>query len=101
LIAAGNRIITLKNYRELGVRNGTLGVVRDLDEAGRVLVDMGGREVTLDLKKYRQVDHAYAVTIHKNQGATVEHSMMFALVRPVADESRLFSGMCHGSWNWF
>lgn len=38
--------------------------------------------MTLDLKTYRNLDHAYAVTIQKSQGATVEHSILYAPVRP-------------------
>jgi hypothetical protein len=40
------------------------------------------KEAALDLDRYRQVDHAYAVTIRKSQGATVEHTIMFASVKP-------------------
>jgi len=80
--AVGDRIVALKNDRKLDLQNGTLGVIRELDEKGRARVDLGNREVTLEITRYRQVDHAYAVTIHKSQGATVEHSIMVAPVRP-------------------
>ncbi|WP_162605131.1 MobF family relaxase [Geomonas oryzae] len=80
--SVGDRIVTLKNDRGLGVQNGSLGVVREIDDAGRMRVDLEGREVTLDIKKYRHLDHAYALTIHKSQGATVEHSILYAPVRP-------------------
>ncbi|MBU5612174.1 MobF family relaxase [Geomonas azotofigens] len=81
--SVGDRIVTLKNDRGLGVQNGSLGVVREIDDAGRMRVDLEGREVKLDLKRYRHLDHAYAVTIHKSQGATVEHSILYA---PVSHE---------------
>jgi len=80
--SVGDRIVALKNDAKLDLQNGTLGVIRELDEKGGMLVDLGERMVQLDLKKYRQVDHAYAVTIHKSQGSTVEHSIMYAPVRP-------------------
>ena len=80
--SVGDRIVALKNDAKLDLQNGTLGVIRELDEKGGMLVDLGERKVQLDLKKYRQVDHAYAVTIHKSQGSTVEHSIMYAPVRP-------------------
>ena len=59
-----------------------MGVVKTMDETGKVLVDSGAREVTLDLKLYKHVDHAYAVTFHKSEGATVEHSILFARLQP-------------------
>jgi hypothetical protein len=39
--AIGDRIIALKNDRELRVQNGSLSVMKDLDEKGRALVDLG------------------------------------------------------------
>lgn len=80
-IAAGDRVVTLKNDRGLGVQNGSLGTVLNIDESGRAVVAFGAREVELDLNRYRHLDHAYAVTIHKSQGATVEHAIWFAPVR--------------------
>ena len=80
--SVGDRIVALKNDAKLDLQNGTLGVILELDEKGGMLVDLGDRKVRLDLKKYRQLDHAYAVTIHKSQGSTVEHSIMYAPVRP-------------------
>ncbi|HBG06920.1 MAG TPA: hypothetical protein DDY22_15550 [Geobacter sp.] len=84
--AAGDRIVTLKNDRDLGVRNGSLGVVRSFDASGNPVARFGSREITLDLERYRHVDHAYAVTLHKSQGATVEHAILFAPVRPGGGE---------------
>ena len=57
-------------------------MIRELDEKGGMLVDLGDRKVRLDLKTYRQIDHAFAVTSHQSQGSTVEHSTMYAPVRP-------------------
>ncbi|GFO67219.1 conjugative relaxase [Geomonas limicola] len=80
--AVGDRVVALKNDRGLKLNNGDLGTLRELDGEGGAVLDLGGRKVKLDLARYRQVDHAYAVTIHKSQGATVEHSIMVAPVRP-------------------
>jgi len=79
--AAGDRIIALKNDRELKLQNGSIGVIRRIEETGQALVAFGAREVALDLNRYRHVDHAYAVTIHKSQGATVEYAILFAPVQ--------------------
>ncbi|HEY5513880.1 MAG TPA: hypothetical protein VIK40_09585 [Geomonas sp.] len=74
--AVGDRIIALRDDKKHDLQNGMMGVIKELDGKGRALVDRGKKEVVLDLEKYRQVGHAYAVTIHKSQGATVEHSIM-------------------------
>ncbi len=80
--AAGDRIVFLKNDRELGVKNGTLGTV-EAAGAGRLTVildgDKASRErVTVEAHAYAEVDHGYAVTIHKSQGATVDRAFVLA-----------------------
>jgi conjugative relaxase-like TrwC/TraI family protein len=80
--AVGDRIIALRNDKKHDLQNGMMGVIKELDDKGRALVDCGKKEVVVDLDSYRQVDHGYAVTVHKSQGATVEHSIMFATVKP-------------------
>ena len=76
--AAGDRIMFLKNERGLGVKNGSLGRVDSLT-AVRMAVQLDdGRTVAFDLKDYAEVDHGYAATIHKAQGATVDRTYVLA-----------------------
>lgn len=79
--SAGDRIVALKNDRTLHLQNGSLGVIRSIEENGIAQVGFEGRQIALDLNRYPHLDHAYAVTIHKSQGSTVEHSIWFAPVR--------------------
>ena len=78
----------LKNDRELGVKNGTLGQVLEIDrEALRVRLDgSDGREIDFKLSDYAALDHGYAATVHKAQGGTVERS--FVLATPGARHAR-------------
>src|SRR3546814_20340537 len=69
--ADNDRILFLKNEREMGVKNGTLGT---LEKAApdRLAVRLDdGRRVPVDLKSYAHVEHGYAATVHKTQGVTV------------------------------
>lgn len=76
--AAEDRILFLRNERSLGVKNGSLGTVEKASaEHLTVRLDSGAR-VEVDLKSYAHVDHGYAVTIHKAQGVTVDHSHVLA-----------------------
>ena len=80
--AAGDRIVFLKNDRELGVKNGTLGTV-EAAEAGRLTVVLDGdkasrEQVTVEAHAYAAIDHGYAVTVHKSQGATVDRAFVLA-----------------------
>ncbi|RVQ53176.1 Ti-type conjugative transfer relaxase TraA, partial [Sinorhizobium meliloti] len=90
--AAGDRIIFLENARfveprarRLGpqyVKNGMLGtVVSTGDRRGDTLLSVrldSGREVVISEDSYRNVDHGYAATIHKSQGATVDRTFVLA-----------------------
>lgn len=78
LIAVGDRIMFLRNERDLGVKNGTLATV---DRAGPGHIDArldDGRRVGFDLKDYADIDHGYAATIHKSQGTTVDRVHVLA-----------------------
>lgn len=73
-----DRILFLKNERELGVKNGTLGTVeKAASDTLAVRLD-DGRRVTVDLKSYAHVDHGYAATVHKTQGMTVDRTHVLA-----------------------
>lgn len=90
--AGGDRIIFLENARfleprarKLGpqyVRNGMLGTVVSTggpygDPLLSVRLD-NGRDVVISENSYRSVDHGYAATIHKSQGATVDRTFVLA-----------------------
>lgn len=76
--AAEDRILFLRNERSLGVKNGSLGTIEKASaEHLTVRLDSGAR-IAIDLKTYAHVDHGYAVTIHKAQGVTVDHSHILA-----------------------
>lgn len=82
--AAGERVMFLKNDRGMGVKNGTLGVLRGI-ENGQMSVQLddhgkvgAGQMVTVDLREYTNLEHGYATTIHKSQGATVSRTKVMA-----------------------
>jgi Ti-type conjugative transfer relaxase TraA len=91
--AQGDRVMFLKNDRELGVKNGTLGSVAEVGEdAMRVVLDGAGRrEISFALKDYAALDYGYAATVHKAQGATVDHTFMLAT--PGMDRHLAYVGM--------
>lgn len=82
--AAGDRLLFRENNRDLGVKNGMLGTV-ERAEAGRLHVRLDsakgpgqGRVVSVSMADYAAVDHGYATTIHKAQGATVDQTHVLA-----------------------
>jgi Ti-type conjugative transfer relaxase TraA len=82
--APGDRLLFRENNRDLGVKNGMLGTV-ELAEEGRLGVRLDsakgpgqGRAVSVSMADYAAVDHGYATTIHKAQGATVDRAYVLA-----------------------
>ncbi|MDQ6807473.1 MAG: relaxase domain-containing protein [Actinomycetota bacterium] len=75
--AEGDRVIALRNNSTLNVENGVQGTVTRVREELSLDVTLDdGRQGTLP-SSYLQaghVDHAYAQTVYKAQGATVEHA---------------------------
>ena len=76
--AGGDRVMFLKNERELGVKNGTLGTIESVSRVRMAVQLDDGRSVAFDVKDYSQVDHGYAATIHKAQGMTVDRTYVLA-----------------------
>lgn len=79
--AAGDQIVFLKNEGSLGVKNGMLGKVVEA-APGRIVAVIGDGEhraqVTVEQRFYNNVDHGYATTVHKSQGATVDRVRVLA-----------------------
>jgi Ti-type conjugative transfer relaxase TraA len=82
--AEGDRVMFLRNDREMGVKNGTIGTLQSLDRQRMAVLLGDGRCVAFDLKDYAQIDHGYAATIHKSQGVTVDRAHV--LVTPGMDQ---------------
>ncbi|RWI57128.1 MAG: Ti-type conjugative transfer relaxase TraA [Mesorhizobium sp.] len=78
---AGDRIVFLKNDSALGVKNGMLARVVEA-APGRLVAEIGEgadrRHVAVEQRLYRNIDHGYATTIHKSQGATVDRVKVLA-----------------------
>ncbi|MBJ7263302.1 MAG: Ti-type conjugative transfer relaxase TraA [Burkholderiaceae bacterium] len=82
--ARGDRVLFRENNRELGVKNGMLATVERAED-GRLGVRLDsaqglgrGRAVEVSMEDYAAIDHGYATTIHKAQGATVDRVYVLA-----------------------
>lgn len=82
--ASGDRLLFTRNDREVGVQNGMLGTIVEtggnkltiaLDDKGQ---DAKANTLTISTKEYDDIEHGYATTIHKSQGATVDRSYVLA-----------------------
>ena len=79
--SAGDQIVFLKNEGSLGVKNGMLAKVTQAAR-GWIVAEIGEGEhrrlVTVEQRFYDNIDHGYATTIHKAQGATVDQVKVLA-----------------------
>jgi ATP-dependent exoDNAse (exonuclease V) alpha subunit len=78
--AVNDRIRFLRNERDLGVKNGSLGLVEGI-ESGVLTIKLDGaadNRVTVDTKFYQHLDYGYAATVHKAQGTTVDKTYVLA-----------------------
>lgn len=84
-IAKGDRLLFLKNDRTLGLSNGRFATVTHIDVNlfGRVkqlsvTLDGDQHPLTIDLAVYNNFALGYAATVHKAQGITIDHTLIYA-----------------------
>lgn len=84
-IANGDRLLFLKNDRSLGVSNGRFATIKTVNftESGKVIdfiavLDGSNKEVKVDPLQYNDFNYGYAATVHKVQGMTVDHALVYA-----------------------
>ena len=77
--AVGDSIVFLRNDYGINVRNGETGRILKIQE-GIVTIHRNDDTptLTIDIGTYNHVDHGYATTIHKSQGATVDQTFVYA-----------------------
>ncbi len=82
VLAEGERIVITRNAKLLGMMNGDLATVTALTERrGELEITAqldAGRTRTWRLKDHPHIEHGYALTAHKAQGASVERAYVLA-----------------------
>jgi ATP-dependent exoDNAse (exonuclease V) alpha subunit len=76
--AEGERVQFTAPWRDKSISNRETGTVTGLDDKGniRVRLDGSSRTVGWNLKENRHLEHAYAMTSHSSQGATVDRVLV-------------------------
>jgi ATP-dependent exoDNAse (exonuclease V) alpha subunit len=96
---AGDRILCRKNQNRLGVLNGDLGTVVSVDpDHGTLTVQLDRDPETRNLPVWYldqgHVDYGYALTGHKAQGVTTDHT--FVIVEGTTDREWAYVAMSRG-----
>ncbi len=76
--AKGDRIFFLRNDNGLGVKNGTLGTILEIDRQKIKAKLDNGNEVSFAPKLYPFFDQGWAANIHKSQGVTIDRAFLLA-----------------------
>ena len=76
--AKNDHVVFLKNAKDENgekIFNGNIGVVESIDRLTKEMTVklQSGQKRTVNLNTYNKVDHAYAITTHKSQGATFDN----------------------------
>jgi Ti-type conjugative transfer relaxase TraA len=72
--AEGDRFVFLKNQYDMDVRNGTVGTIERIQDNELQIKTDDNRTINFNANEYKEFDHAYAMTIHKSQGVTVDQT---------------------------
>ena len=80
-IRLGDRIMQIKNNYETewqnakgdmgtGIFNGDVGIIKKIDNEDKsLIVDYGDKSVRYRFSAIEEIDHSYAITVHKSQGS--------------------------------
>jgi len=73
----GDKVIQTSNNYDLGVYNGDVGKILDIDtNSGKMNIKYDDKIVAYDRVNFIELELAYCVTIHKSQGSEFEHVIM-------------------------
>ena len=88
----GERLVFTENNNSLGVKNGTLGTIEEIDKHKlKVRIDGDNRVVSFASRLYPYFDRGWAVTIIKSQGSTADRG--FKLATFEEDRNLAYVGM--------
>ncbi|MHB8231952.1 MAG: MobF family relaxase [bacterium] len=73
-LAENDKIVFLKNNTELGVQNGEVGTIKSVADNQITIEKANNDIVTIDAAAYKYLDYAYALTVYKSQGETIDIS---------------------------
>lgn len=74
-----DRVLQVKNNKELGIVNGDLGVIKDIVDDGsrsKIIVDFEGDTVEIPRAGFINLNLAYVMTVHKSQGGQFRYIIM-------------------------
>jgi len=90
---AGEPVVFLRNDYRRDLRNGSLGKVMAVEAEGSVLADFDGSEQHLSGRDLEDLDHAYAITVHKAQGSGFGTVVVPIVASKLLDRSLIYTAI--------
>lgn len=88
----GDKVIHIKNNRNLGVNNGEMGIVQARHIAG-IRVRYEDKIIEYPKSLLWQLEDAYCITIHKAQGSEFEKVVMFVMPSKITTKNIIYTGL--------
>ena len=99
IFGPGDKVMQVVNDYDKDVFNGDHGLVKAIDsEAGELIVDFDGRDVTYGFGELDELVLAYATTVHKAQGSEYPAVVMPVTTQhyPMLQRNLLYTGVTRG-----
>lgn len=97
----GDKVINIKNNKELNLTNGDMGIVEEVNKKETTIYFYDNDyRITLKNKNLKDIDFAYACTVHKLQGSEYK-SIMFILQKvSMCDHRLLYTAITRAKKNF-
>ena len=89
----GEPVIQLVNDYDLGVMNGSLGVVVSAVDPEVLVIDFDGENVVVPFQGWDDIDYAYGITCHKAQGSQFRRVVVPILPSRLLDRTLLYTAV--------
>lgn len=100
-IKVGDLMMFTKNDYELGLRNGSLGMITQAlavtsGDGPCCVAEFDGVEYELNTTHIQALSHAYAITIHKSQGSQFKRVVVPIRVSRMLDQALIYTAVTRG-----
>ncbi len=74
----GDKVLQLTNDPDNNIFNGDIGYIKEIISEGKVRfrIDFENNDVIVEKNNFKNLKHAYAISIHKSQGSEFDHVVM-------------------------
>jgi exodeoxyribonuclease V alpha subunit len=72
----GDRILVNRNFYDIGLVNGDIGFIKEINSQVSMTISIAGKEYQIDKDVINNLKLAYGITVHKSQGLEFDNVIM-------------------------